>query len=86
MEGRFLRPADFPAVEHSLPHDAHAGAVEGLFEDAVVLTRLPAVAKFQILTKEPLLEDVLLEFHPLVDPLLGGPAQFHKFRSDEAVE
>src|SRR5215212_12200933 len=45
MEGCFLGPETFSAVEHPLPHDAHAGTVEGLLQDAVVLAGLTTVAK-----------------------------------------
>src|ERR1700737_2419953 len=86
MKGGLFRPARFPAVEHSLPHDAHAGAVVGLLKDAVVLTGLATVAKLQVLSEKPLLEDIFLEFHPLPEPLVDRPAYFHELRSDEAVE
>jgi hypothetical protein len=48
--------------------------------DAIVL------AKAQVLAKEALFEDVLLEFHPLREPLLRGNTHLHQLGSDEAVQ
>src|SRR5271166_1913871 len=36
VEGSFFGPGEFSPVEHALAHDAHAGAVEGFQQDAVV--------------------------------------------------
>src|SRR5713101_5034218 len=48
MEGRLFGPALFPTVEHALAHDAHAGAVVRLFQDAVVAAGFAPVAKLQV--------------------------------------
>src|SRR6267143_1217247 len=68
VERRLLGPKFFPALEHSLAHDAHPGAIEGVLEDPVVLTLLSAFAELEILLEESLLEDPLLELHPLTQP------------------
>ena len=49
MERGFLRPATFSAVEHPLPHNAHARTLEGFLRNAVVLAGLTTLAKLQIL-------------------------------------
>ena len=71
VEGGFLGPEALAAVEHPLAHDAHAGAVEGLLQDAVVLAGLAAVAELQVLAEELLLAHPLLELHPLAEPVLA---------------
>src|SRR6267378_1939161 len=51
---------------------------------------LTALTKFEVLSKELLLEHPALELRPLAKPLLvlgvGGVSHIHSFRSNEAVE
>src|SRR5215218_4954687 len=90
VERSFLGPETFSSLEHPLPHDVHAGTVESLLQDAVVLAGLTTFAKLEVLAEEPLLGDPLLEFHPLAEPVLVvrvvGVGKIHPFGSHEAVE
>jgi hypothetical protein len=90
MEGRLVGPETFSSVEHPLAHDAHSGAVEGRLQEAVFLACLTAFAKLEILAEELLLEQPLLEIHPLAEPIVVtrvvGVRHIHSFRGDEAVE
>src|SRR5262245_41837323 len=90
MERGFFGPEAFAPIEHSLPHDAHAGAVEGLLHDLVVLASLTTFAELKVLAEEPLLKHPLLELIPLAEPVLVvrvvGVGQIHSLGGYEAVE
>src|SRR5438105_7444984 len=90
MKGGLLGPEALAAVEHALAHDAHAGTVESLLQDAIVLAGLTTIAKLEVLAEELLLEHPLLKLAPLAGPILVvwvvGVIQIHSFRGDEAVE
>src|SRR5215203_1176841 len=45
VERGFLGPETFSSLEHPLAHDIHAGTVESLLQDAVVLASLTTFAK-----------------------------------------
>ena len=76
MERGFLGPEALSAFEHPLAHDAHAGTLEGLLQDPVVLAGLAAFAELEVLAEEPLLETHLCSsFHWLSQSLkLGSSA------------
>jgi hypothetical protein len=89
VKGRFFWPESLSPVKHSLSHDAHTRAVEGLFQHSVVKTGLTTVAELEVFPKELLLKDPVLQLRPLAHPLfeLGivRVGEVHSFRSDEAV-
>src|SRR4029079_15013991 len=66
VERSLLRPRLLAGVEHALAHHARAGALERLPQDVVVAPLLTAPAEQQVLPEEPLREDPLLQFHPLL--------------------
>src|SRR3954452_24475001 len=90
MERRFLGPVKLAPVEHTLPHDAHAGSLGSRLQDAVVLAGLTTFAKLEVLAEGPLREYPLLELHPLVEPIVVawvvGVGQIHPAGGNVAVE
>ena len=66
VERCLLRPRLLAGFEHALAHHARAGALERLPHDVVVAPFLAALAELEVLPEEPLREDPLLQFHPLL--------------------
>src|SRR2546426_7372456 len=64
VKGRFFGPEAFSPVEHLLPHNANASALEGFFQHTIVMAGLTALAKLEVLSEEPLLEHPTLQLRP----------------------
>ena len=89
VKGRFFWPESLSQLKHSLSHDAHTSAVEGLLQHTVVTTGRTTVTDLEVFPKELLLKDPVLQLRPLAHPLfefgIVGVGEVHSFRSDEAV-
>src|SRR5260370_29881742 len=48
VKGRFFRPESLSQLKHSLSHDAHTRAVEGLLQHAVVTTGRTTVTELEV--------------------------------------
>src|ERR1700727_1179362 len=56
VERRLLRPGALSLLEHPLAHDVRADAVEDGLEEAIVRSRLTALAELALLANTPLSE------------------------------